>query len=155
MKQIRFKYCLYIFMPIIFMYIFNYFFSIAYNETPSVKHSFFFVIKHQNKPKKGDYILFNATNNKYYKKAFLKIVGGEKGDHVTRINNSYYINDNYIGDAKEYSLSGERLEFSSTGLIPEGKYFVFTNHKDSYDSRYKEIGWIDSSDIIGIAYPIY
>jgi conjugal transfer pilin signal peptidase TrbI len=40
-------------------------------------------------------------------------------------------------------------------MIPQGKYFVWTPHIDSYDSRYDEIGLVDERTIIGVAYPLF
>lgn len=49
-----------------------------------------------------------------------------------------------MGRAKEYTLKLHRPlhvnEF--TGVIPKGYYYVHTDHKDSFDSRYNEIGLI-------------
>lgn len=49
-------------------------------------------------------------------------------------------------DAKEF-----RLHAIESGKIPAHKFFAYTPHKDSFDSRYQEIGLIDEKDIIGTA----
>lgn len=84
-----------------------------------------------------------------------------------------YVNGKYIGVVKPYSKKLlEELEsyrndktkdinkFSARefglhsiepGIIPEHKFFAYTPHKNSFDSRYKEIGLIDEKNIIGVA----
>jgi len=63
---------------------------------------------------------------------------------------------------KQYSVSppDNTLKFDDknyelhpieTGKIPAHKFFAYTPHRDSFDSRYKEIGLIDEKDIIGTA----
>ena len=49
-------------------------------------------------------------------------------------------------DTKEFELHAIRAQ-----KIPQHKFFAYTPHKDSYDSRYQEIGLIDEKDIIGVA----
>ncbi len=44
-----------------------------------------------------------------------------------------------------------RLHAIFPGVIPPHKFFAYTPHKDSFDSRYQEIGLIDEKDIIGTA----
>lgn len=44
-----------------------------------------------------------------------------------------------------------RLHAISSGVIPSHQFFAYTPHKDSFDSRYQEIGLIDEKDIIGTA----
>ena len=107
--------------------------------------------------KTGQIIAFYAKNNRHYdpKKPFVKIVGGVSGDMVTEENRQFYINGKPIGYAKEFDFEGWKLEVGPTGIIPENKYFVLTPNKDSYDSRYADIGWIDSADIIGTAIPLF
>ncbi len=39
----------------------------------------------------------------------------------------------------------------SAGTIPPHKFFAYTPHKDSFDSRYNDLGLIDAKDIIGTA----
>ncbi|NBV06282.1 MAG: hypothetical protein EBS06_03480 [Proteobacteria bacterium] len=48
---------------------------------------------------------------------------------------------------------GEKYELHpiEIDVIPSKKFFAYTPHKDSFDSRYQEIGLIDEKDIIGTA----
>lgn len=56
-----------------------------------------------------------------------------------------------IGVIKAWSKKHEPLGAIKSGIIPQGKYFAYTPHPDSYDSRYSQIGLIDEKDIIGTA----
>jgi conjugal transfer pilin signal peptidase TrbI len=85
---------------------------------------------------------------------FVKMVKGVPGDVVTREGRDYYINGVKVATAKEFSLKGEPLELGPTGIIPAGRYFVWTPHKDSLDSRYGRAGWISQDDVIGRAKPL-
>lgn len=76
---------------------------------------------------------------------------GIPGDEVTREDNRFYINGEYIGTTKYRSRTGEPLRPGPIGVIPDGHYFVWTPHPDSYDSRYEDIGWISKDRIIGCA----
>ena len=47
-----------------------------------------------------------------------------------------------------------RLDNTPEYTVPEGHYFMAGSHKDSFDSRYKSIGYVKDSDIIGSIYTI-
>ena len=49
---------------------------------------------------------------------------------------------------------GEPLALGPTGTVPRGCYFVTTEHKDGFDSRYAAIGWICAPRILGVGRPI-
>jgi type IV secretory pathway protease TraF len=84
---------------------------------------------------------------------------------ITIIDKEVYVSGHLIGVAKPYSKKVEesikvkpdfdakkfRLHAIESGKIPSRKFFAYTPHKDSYDSRYQEIGLIDEKDIIGTA----
>lgn len=127
---------------------------IAINTTDSLEHKMFIVVKDILPDSHDEYVMFKAPNNGIYNDSFLKKVGGVPGDMVWRENRTYYVNDRQIGKAKDRSRKGEPAEMGSIGRLPEGKYFVYSNHEDSYDSRYKNIDWVDVRDVIGVAYPI-
>ena len=42
------------------------------------------------------------------------------------------------------------LEHSPTGTVPSGCFYVGTPHKDGFDSRYAEIGYACSKNIVGV-----
>ena len=124
------------------------------NRTESLTHWAFIVDRRAN-PKRGDLIYFAPPKNPYYADTgFVKIIAGVAGDTVRREAATYFVNDFEIGAAKPVSQKGDPLTPGPIGVIPHGSYFVFTPHKDSYDSRYKDIGWISRDRIIGVARPV-
>ena len=96
--------------------------KLAWNETESLPQHLFWVRTDQ-KPDRGDYVLFESPKDVNSRYAFIKRVAGEK-----------------IGIAKTISRKDTPLNTVTPGLIPPGYYFVHTNHRDSYDSRYQSIG---------------
>lgn len=104
-------------------------------------------------PGKNEIAALRAPSNPYYPKdaPFLKIILGVPGDLVTRDGESYFINGQFIGKAKRETHGSFPLTPGPTGTIPNGHYFIWTPHPDSYDSRYGEIGWIEQNRIIGRA----
>lgn len=129
--------------------------QIAFNYTDSISGYLFLIVKDKTYPKKGDLIAFYPPDNQFYSHArFIKYVKGVQGDVVDKKGLNFYINNQFIGAAKGFSLTGIPLESSEAGIIPPGKVFVWTPHHDSFDSRYKEIGWIDQDRFIGRAFRI-
>lgn len=132
-------------------------YRIFVNVSNSLPDKVFLVELGEGSPIIGDYVLFSVGDNGGYDDAtpMTKIIGGVSGDVVTEHKGWFYINGNASVKAKEKSLKGERLVKGPVGIIPVGQYFVYGTHKDSFDSRYQRIGWIQDEDIIGIAHPIW
>ncbi len=102
---------------------------------------------------RGEVIAFHPPHNDHFPNGvtFMKKVMGLPGDVVSETERSFSINGQYVGFAKTHAQTGELLDVGPVGVIPEGAYFVWTPHEDSYDSRYKDIGWIGEDRIIGRA----
>jgi conjugal transfer pilin signal peptidase TrbI len=135
--------------------LFSEYYTIGVNLTDSLPEQIYLISKDKMPRTRDDYISFHAPNNKLHKEPFLKLVGGIEGDIVEEKSRNFYINGVPIGYAKEYSKTGEKIELGFTGVIPKGCYFVYSNHKDSYDSKYKDIGLVCRADVIGTALPIF
>ena len=73
---------------------------------------------------------------------------------VTEQNRIYFVNGQAVARAKLTSRLGEPLALGPTGRVPQGCYFVTSEHKDGFDSRYAAIGWICSPRILGVGRPI-
>ena len=140
-------------LPMLGVYAFSSY-CIGINMTDSLPDKIYLISKGNLPKAAGEYISFNAPNNKIHEQAFLKLVGGIEGDIVKEESRKFYINGEFIGYAKEHSKTGEKTELGFTGVIPKGCYFVYSDHKDSYDSKYKNIGLICAADVIGSARPI-
>lgn len=113
------------------------------------------IIKKGELPTKLDqaFVFFVRDNPIYQNQEvkFIKLLGGKEGDEVKINDRDFSVNEKFIGTAKTHSLKGEPLAMARSGVIPPHKFFAYTNHVDSFDSRYNEIGLIDEKDIIGTA----
>lgn len=112
-------------------------------------------------PRRGDLILFDpppsALLTRHFgsePQPFGKRVIGVGGDLVTREGRTFVVNGRFAALAKPKTRSGEPLALGPTGTIPSGCYFVATNHKDGFDSRYAAIGWICATRVLGVGRPI-
>ena len=124
-------------------------YAITFNSNHSIE-GYLFLLEKNKIPKKGELVAFWPPDNPYYQHTwFVKYVYGVGGDYVEVENRNFYINRRLVGKAKEKTLKGDPLELGPTGKIPEHYFFVATPHMDSYDSRYKDIGWIPEDRIIG------
>lgn len=112
-------------------------------------------------PQRGDIILFDppaspllARHFGKEPKPFGKRVSGVPGDLVTEKDRAFFVNGRLVARAKVTSRLGEPLALGPTGRVPRGCYFVTTEHKDGFDSRYAAIGWICAPRILGVGRPI-
>lgn len=112
-------------------------------------------------PERGDIILFDPPASELLErhfgkepKPFAKRVSGVPGDLVTEKDRAFFVNGRLVARAKLASRLGEPLALGPTGRVPRGCYFVTTEHKDGFDSRYAAIGWICGPRILGVGRPI-
>ncbi|WP_225008014.1 S26 family signal peptidase [Novosphingobium percolationis] len=112
-------------------------------------------------PARGDLILFeppaSALLQRHFGKGpmiFGKRVAGVAGDRVTRKAATFFVNGRAVAVAKPFSRSGEPLLPGPTGTLPPGCYFVATENKDSFDSRYAAIGSICGARVLGVGTPV-
>jgi conjugal transfer pilin signal peptidase TrbI len=128
--------------------------KLAWNETESLPQHLFWVRTDQM-PGRGDYVMFEppAHLNSHY--GFVKRVAGIAGDRIEFKNQITTVAGTVIGIVKKISRKGKPLHATPTGEIPPGFYFVHTDHRDSYDSRYQSIGLVPDARIIGRATPLF
>lgn len=107
--------------------------------------------------KKGDLIAYRWRGGATYPAGvtFIKRVVGLPGDRVERIDQAFWINDQYIGLAQSKSKAGVPLTPAAAGVIQPGEYFVATPSPDSLDSRYALAGNVKRAEVIGRAYAIF
>ncbi len=112
-------------------------------------------------PQRGDIILFDPPASSLLARhfgrqpqPFGKRVSGVPGDVVSERNRAFFVNGRLVATAKPRSRLGEPLALGPTGRVPRGCYFVTTEHKDGFDSRYAAIGWICAPRILGVGRPI-
>lgn len=108
-------------------------------------------------PTRGDLIVFMPPRSDLVTRhfgakpqPFGKRVLGVAGDRVTEQGRTFYVNGKPVALAKLTSQLGEPLALGPTGTIPKDCYFVGSEHKDGFDSRYAAIGWICKAQVIGV-----
>jgi len=130
---------------------------IASNQSTSLDGRYFLAVKTKSF-NRGDIVVIQLQDNPYYGNAkFTKILKGQPGDIIEKQGFNFFINGEFIATAKEFTEKGTpliSLELMSN-KIPNNYYFLSTDHKDSYDSRYDSFGYIPADRIIAKAYRIY
>ena len=127
---------------------------VSVNWTESLTH-WAFIVDRTAEPVVGDYVEFVPPENRYYKNInFVKQIIAGPGDVVVCDGRRFFLDGELIATAKTHSQGGYPLTLGPCGEIPEGQYFVVTPHKDSFDSRYGEIGYVARTHILGVARPI-
>lgn len=127
------------------------------NMSSSLSGKYYLGVKTLN-IRTNDIAVIQLKNDPYYKNArLMKIVSGIGGDSITKEGRSFYINGRYVGKAREYSDLGTKLEETKLAQdkIPKNHFFLTTNHENSYDSRYADIGFVSNDRVIGRAYKIF
>lgn len=143
------------------LFSFSHFFTIAINASESLPQSVFLVLKQEREFKRGDYIAFVWVGERPYPRGlnFIKRVAGLPGDVVSHSGRHVFVNDRYIGRAREFGSRGAmrsvRLQMGPVGMIPPGHYFVTADHPDSLDSRYAQPGLVDETIVVGRAIPLF
>lgn len=134
--------------------------ALMINASPSLPYWAVWLIRGAV-PQRGDIILFEPPASpllvKHFgsePKPFGKRVSGVPGDVVTERNRAFFVNGRLVARAKPRSRLGEPLALGPAGTVPRGCYFVTTEHKDGFDSRYAAIGWICAPRILGVGRPI-
>jgi conjugal transfer pilin signal peptidase TrbI len=139
--------------------VFDAFFKLGINASSSLPGHVYIVIKGDKNIHRGDYAAFTWNGGGPYPAGltFLKVVRGMPGDRVFTRGREFFIQPSdsvlpqAVGIAKPKSLTGKPLEVGRTGVIPEGRYYVFAPSPDSLDSRYALTGWVRHEDIVGRA----
>jgi conjugal transfer pilin signal peptidase TrbI len=129
---------------------------ILINQTQSLPY-WAFIVDKGVLPGRGDMVAFTPGPNPYYPEdiAFVKIVRGVGGDAVTIEGVDVAINGERLGAIKSLTGANPNVTAVDAGTVPEGAYFVWSPSPDSFDSRYKEIGYVVPGHIIGRARPLF
>ncbi len=130
-------------------------FYFVFNASNSMSGLVYLVLPGRT-PALGDVVAFYPPENSLYhgKRRFLKIVKGIEGDRIDIKDHHVFLNGIKIGWVHEQANNGLLLRPIESTVIPEGRYFVWTPHDFSYDSRYREIGLISDDALIGTAHRI-
>ncbi|MXX11326.1 MAG: type IV secretory pathway protease TraF-like protein [Nitrospira sp. SB0677_bin_15] len=131
------------------------FYLIGFNTTKSLPGYVYLVIRYHH-PAKNELVAFHPPPNDFYPhRWFIKYVKGAAGDVVRWDGRVFSINDQPLGSAKVRSENGIALARGTEGQIPPHYYFVWSEHADSFDSRYAQIDLVHRDRIIGRAYRLF
>ena len=115
----------------------------------------YFALPMLGAPGRGDLVLFDPPEAVGSPIPYMKRVIGLTGDSVAvDADRRVFVRGEFIGIAKRHALNGRALEAIGPGVIPPGRYYVHADHKDSHDSRYREIGLVPRERIRGRALPL-
>ncbi|HQS96170.1 S26 family signal peptidase [Novosphingobium sp. 17-62-19] len=117
-----------------------------------------FLLERARFPARGDYVVFAPGKaplvRRHFGKRpapFVKITYGLPGDLVSRTGSAVIVNGRPVARLKPRTRQGEILQPGPLGLVPAGCVFAGSPHKDGFDSRYAEIGFICRDRLIGTA----
>lgn len=129
--------------------------AILINTTQSLPNWAFWIDRHRQ-PQRGDFVVFTPPQTPLVTAhfgpnapPFAKRVYGMPGDLVTRQGRVVSINGKVAAQLKPISSRGEPLLPGPTGRIPRDCYYLGSEHKDGFDSRYADIGFVCKDRIIG------
>jgi len=120
-----------------------------------------FLIRRGELPHRGQYVFFDPPPSALVRRhfgarpsIFGKIVYGMPGDMVSHDGVVVRINGQPVARMKPVTRFGEPLTPGIVGPVPNGCFFAGTPHKDGFDSRYAEIGFVCQRQIIGVGEPV-
>ena len=130
------------------------------NTTGSLPNWAFLIQRHKL-PARGDYVFFDPPPSTLLRRhfgakprMFGQIVYGMPGDTISHVGRQVAVNGHLVAQMKPLTRFGERLTPGATGPVQQGCYFAATPHKDGFDSRYAEIGFVCARQVIGTGEPI-
>jgi conjugal transfer pilin signal peptidase TrbI len=141
------------------LWLLSHFIAIGPNRTGSLpirEYPIVLVLKDGEVPARGGLVGFRPEPNRFYPadSLFVKRLAGLPGDRVTYEGGTFHINGMPVATTKPRAKDGQALEPGPVGVLPACRYFVATDHPDGYDSRYRDIGWVGCSQIVGRAYAL-
>jgi hypothetical protein len=127
------------------------------NDSPSHESHYFLVLRHR-KPNLGDLVVANSP---FLPGKVIKTV-------LAKGNTSLVLKNLPVRDLPIRDNSPDRFVFQSKTrdgrvltpiatefiTIPPGFCFLYSSHPRSFDSRYREMGLVKETDLLGVAYPI-
>lgn len=144
------------------------------NRSPSLPN-WAFIVEKGKTPKRGDVAFFVPPRGPIFEKhfgkvpgAFGKIVYGVPGDEIVHRGARVFVRfgpgDNnrinprsagggevQVAFIKSRSSVGEVLRPGPTGVIPNDCFYMGSRHRDGFDSRYADIGFVCKRQLVGVA----
>lgn len=127
-------------------------YRLAFNGSESLRGLVYLVIVGAQS-QRDELIAFYPVPNRFYRNGmyFVKLARGVGGDVIERRGLDFYVNGTHQATAKTRSLQGLPLLPGPEGSLPDGFFWVWTPHPDSFDSRYADVGWIAPDRVLGRA----
>jgi conjugal transfer pilin signal peptidase TrbI len=117
-----------------------------------------FLVREGSFPQRGDYVVFVPGHAALVRRhfgvrpqPFVKVAYGIPGDRVTRVGAAVSVNGRFVARLKPATRQGEPLHPGPLGTVPEGCVFAASVHRDGFDSRYAEIGFVCRDRLLGTA----
>lgn len=132
-------------------------YAILINRSDSLSSRLFILHKGKKDIQIDSLVAYKLNRNARFSKEtiYLKRVGGLSGDYIKVDNGKFYNGSIFLGIAKRYDKQGEVTGMQIEGIVPSNSFFVYSLHPDSYDSKYKEVGYVHSDSVLGVAYAIF
>lgn len=132
-------------------------YQFAINLTESLSGSVFLIDKSDRSAIKGELFAFKWENAPPIPDGVtvIKRVAGVAGDSVNVKSRLIFINETFVGRAKETSRTGESLKAIGDCVIGQNYFFAAGDHPDSFDSRYEHPGLISTDAIKGRAFLLW
>jgi len=98
-----------------------------------------------SRPQRSDIIVFDIK--KHNKEYIIKRIIGLEKETIEIVSDNIYIDNKRLNESYVKSFSGDNFR---KRLIPQKHYFVLgDNRRLSIDSRYEDIGFVNTKEIIG------
>jgi len=130
-------------------------YTITLNKSESIDTAVYLVSPLDREAQRGDYVYFRMPSNPYADGRLVKRIAGVEGDVVKTVGSQVYVNGELVGSMKPLTRRGDVLTPVESGVVPQGHIFVAGEHKDSYDSRYGEFGYIPTYALKGVARELF
>lgn len=82
------------------------------------------------------------------KSKLAKQIVGVPGDLIRIDNGAFHVAGKKYGQILTHSRSGSPMTPINEGIIPEGYFFVYATHPQSFDSRYAEFGLVHLDQLV-------
>jgi conjugal transfer pilin signal peptidase TrbI len=132
-------------------------YRITVNLTKSVPFKVFLIDVGNKSPVRGDYVVFKWRGGAGYEAEtqFIKRVEGIGGQAISRVGRVVMIDNVPVARALERSPKGTVLEPIAAQSIGAEAFYVSSDGRDAFDSRYEAFGLIHRNEIIGAAWALF
>ena len=115
----------------------------------------YFLLPLSGAPRPGDRVVFSPPAALGAPTPFLKTVRGLPGARIAvDPDRTVRVDGAAVGKAKTHARDGRPLIPIRPGVIPPDHFYLHSDHPDSHDSRYAEIGLVPRSRLLGRAAPL-